>query len=251
MVSAMKTICSLRNIEVCRSKSFKLRIDRLDLIDRGVYALTGANGSGKSTLLNIMALLIHPDQGGMRFAGAPIQPYRPFLKELRRQITLVDQSPYLFDDSIYNNLAFGLRIRGIRGQEQRLRIAEALESVGLSGFEQRQSRELSGGQIQRAALARALTLRPKLLLLDEPTSNSDHAHLDAFEQLITSLPEQGITVVFSTHDLDQPRRLGAKMIQLNEGRLVEAPGLVAEPPLVKKTEKEIWPKPLKMPEPSF
>ncbi|MCF6180088.1 MAG: ATP-binding cassette domain-containing protein [Geopsychrobacter sp.] len=93
--------------------------------------------------------------------------------------------------------------------------------VGLKGFEQRKINELSGGEIQRVALARALVLKPQILLLDEPTSNIDSKSLAAFEKLLASLPEYGVTVVLATHDLTQPERLGAEILRIENGRLLD------------------------------
>ncbi len=138
-------------------------------------------------------------------------------------LTLLEQSPYLLEGSVYDNLAYGLKLRGVRGTEQKKRIRLTLEMVGLDGFERRKTRKLSGGEIQRVALARALVLKPEILLLDEPTSNIDSKSLQAFEELIRSLPGYGITVVFSTHDLSQPERLGGEMLRIEDGCLLDEP----------------------------
>ncbi len=109
----------------------------------------------------------------------------------------MEQSPYLFEGSVTDNLSFGLKLRGINSRERSERIRATLAIVGLEGFEQRQAKELSGGEVQRVALARALVLKPELLLLDEPTANIDSNSLQAYEALLRGLPEYGVTVVFS------------------------------------------------------
>jgi tungstate transport system ATP-binding protein len=220
----MEPVFSLQNIELRRGDAFTLRVERLEVMDRGIYALSGPNGAGKSTLLGILAMLMPPDTGSLRFAGKLVCGKTSERKELRRQITLVEQTPYMFDGSVFQNLAFGLRLRGIRGDEQCGLIVRALEEVGLGGFEGRNVRELSRGETQRVALARALVLRPKVLLLDEPTVNIDDKRVSAFEALLKKLSQQGMTIVFSTHDPDQPGRLGAKVIRLHEGRVKDDPG---------------------------
>ena len=143
-------------------------------------------------------------------------------QQLRRQITLVEQSPYLFDTSVYRNLAFGLRLRDVNGDLQQRRIAQALEAVDLAGFEERRAAKLSGGESRRVALARALVLRPQLLLLDEPTAGLDRDTLPIFERCLAELPGQGTTVVIAGHDADQPRRLSGTVLELDRGRLVQS-----------------------------
>lgn len=215
----MEPVVSVKDLLINQGDNFSLSIKRLDLQPRRIYALTGPNGAGKSTLLRAMALLILPQQGTVTFANAGSSN----LTEQRQKVSLVEQSPYLLDGNVYDNLAFGLRLRGVRGSEQKKRIKLALEMVGLDGFDRRKARKLSGGEIQRVALARAMVLEPEVLLLDEPTSNIDSKSLQAFERLIRCLPSQGITVVFSTHDLSQPARLGDEMIRIENGRLLDEP----------------------------
>jgi len=215
----MEPVVSVKDLLINQGDNFSLSIQRLDLQARRIYALTGPNGAGKSTLLRAMALLLVPQQGTVTFANAGSSN----LTQQRQKVSLVEQSPYLLDGNVYDNLAFGLRLRGVRGNDQKKRIKLALEMVGLDGFERRKTSKLSGGEVQRVALARAIVLEPEVLLLDEPTSNIDSKSLQAFERLIRCLPSQGITVVFSTHDLSQPKRLGDEIIRIENGRLLEEP----------------------------
>ncbi|MDH3998970.1 MAG: energy-coupling factor ABC transporter ATP-binding protein [Desulfuromonadales bacterium] len=247
----MEPILSLQNIELDRGKTFSLKIDHLKVMSGGLYALTGPNGAGKSTLLGVLAMLIRPKSGDLSVLGAPVLRKASQLKELRRQITLVEQSPYLFNDTVYQNLALGLRLRGTQAKEQDALIKEALEAVGLHGFEQRQAQDLSGGETRRVALARALALKPKVLLLDEPMANIDEASLAVFESLLTSLPQQGMTIIFSTHDSDQPERLSAEVIHMNNGRLEKARSSQTSRQNDKATEKVAWPGPIKLTESSY
>jgi tungstate transport system ATP-binding protein len=117
-------------------------------------------------------------------------------------------------------LAFGLKVRGIHGDEQHRRIHEGLDLVGLPGFGRRNARELSGGEQQRVAIARALVLEPKVLLMDEPTSNMDKKSIEAFDTLIPTLMNRDITIIQATHMPDQPGRLGSEIIAMEHGRLV-------------------------------
>ena len=215
----MQPVVSLNNILVTQGDSFKLSVERLALKPGLIYALTGANGSGKSTLLRVMALLTPPYEGTIEFSGNKAN--NP--AQQRQKVTLVEQSPYLFKGKVIDNLSYGLKLRGFDSNERSRRIKTTLTNVGLEGFEQRQAKELSGGEIQRVALARALALKPELLLLDEPTANIDSSSLQGYESLLRELPKYGVTVVFSTHDPSQSHRLGDQVLRLEKGRLLSSP----------------------------
>lgn len=216
----MTPILSLKNIEKRYNDHLALQVETLEFAPHRIYSLVGPNGCGKSTLLQILALLLKPTHGELFFDGHPVSWTNRDLQRLRKQITLVHQSPYLFDSSVKHNLAYGLKLRGIRGDEQHRRIHEALDLVGLSGFARRRARELSGGEQQRVALARALLLEPRILLLDEPTSNMDKASIEAFDDLLPTLLGQDITIIQATHSPDQPKRLGSEVMPMAFGRLV-------------------------------
>ena len=147
-------------------------VDNVSLhVEQGEFlSLLGTSGCGKTTILRMIAGLIEPDAGQIRIADDDIT-WRPVHK---RNIGLVFQSYALFPHmSVFENVAFGLRQRGVNDTDIRHRVGEALQLVRLQGLEQRMPRELSGGQQQRVALARAIAPRPALLLLDEPLSNLD------------------------------------------------------------------------------
>ncbi len=211
-------VCRLRQVILQRG-SFTLQIDQLNLCRGQLYTLHGENGAGKSTLLQLLALLQLPLQGKYLFQQQPVRWKGSELKQLRRQVTLLEQNPLLFVGTVEQNLAFGLKVRGITGAELRRSIEEALETTGLQGFGSRSVQELSGGEVRRVALARALVLKPQLLLLDEPTANLDVGQVAALERFLTELPMQGMTVVIATHDAEQPVRLGGQVIRLIDGRL--------------------------------
>lgn len=213
----MDPLLTLKGMLIRRG-DFALQIERLELHPGQIYLLHGANGAGKSTLLHVLALLLPPEQGTITYGGQPVAS-ADVRRRLRKFITLVEQSPYLFDTSVYRNLTFGLSLRGVPADLQRQRIADALRDVGLEGCERRRAKGLSGGEARRVALARALVLRPQLLLLDEPTAGLDREVLPVFEQCLTALPALGTTVVMAGHDDDQPRRLGATVLSLERGRL--------------------------------
>jgi tungstate transport system ATP-binding protein len=216
----VKPIFSLQNIHKNYNGQIVLNIEELDLYPQRIYSLVGPNGCGKSTLLQILALLLKPTAGEIYFESQRIAWKKGDLQPYRQQVTLVHQSPYLFHRPVRYNLAYGLKVRGIHGDEQHRRIHEALDLVGLPGFARRNARELSGGEQQRVAIARALVLQPKVLLMDEPTSNMDKKSIEAFDALIPTLKEKDITIIQATHMPDQPGRLGSEVIVMEHGRLV-------------------------------
>lgn len=217
----MAGLISLKNIVVTYGSDFSLSVENFDFQAQSIYILTGPNGAGKSTLLRSLAMLTLPQSGELHFAGNCIWPSHQSLIQYRRKVTLVEQSPYLLDGTVSRNLTFGLKMRGIRKVELGPRIEAALALVGLEGFELRKSGELSDGEIKRVALARALVLKPEVLLLDEPGSNIDNKSLAAIEDLICNLPDQGVTVIMSSHDFSQADRLGGEMIRIENGRLLD------------------------------
>ena len=210
----------LQSIRKCYGSNVALDIEELTIAEGRLYTLTGANGAGKSTLLSILAFLAPPTSGEIFYAGKRVDWDHGSVEEYRRKVTLLHQSPYLFGGSVRDNVAFGLKVRGIPGEEQRRIVDRALDGVGLQGFRDRKARELSGGEAQRVAMARALALKPEVLLLDEPLANIDRETTGLLETVIASLPAQGTTVIMTTHDPDHPGRLNGESIFLEGGRHV-------------------------------
>ena len=198
-----------------------LVLENLIIVEGRLHILTGTNGSGKSTLLSLLAFLSPPSSGELLFSNDPVRWRRDILHRLRREVTLMHQTPYLFAGCVSDNVAFGLRLRGIRGREQRQRVEQVLEMTSLAGFGGRNASHLSGGEIRRVAMARALVLRPRVLLLDEPLANVDRETVALLEKLITNLPRQGTTVIMATHEADHVERLGGESIHLVDGRIGE------------------------------
>lgn len=215
----MSECIRLTNIRTTYAGRTVLAIDRLTLRSGRIYTLTGANGAGKSTLLSHLALLAAPTSGEIVFGDRTVRWNNGSLQHLRRQVTLVHQSPYLFTGSVFTNVAYGLKLRGVHGEELKSRVESALTLVGLGGFGHRRSRELSGGEAQRVALARALALRAGILLLDEPLANVDRATSELLTSIIAGLPADGTMVIMTTHDPEHAERLGGDRIHLVAGEL--------------------------------
>jgi tungstate transport system ATP-binding protein len=181
-----------------------------------IIVLIGVNGAGKTTLLRTLAGLDKPDKGTILFNGESITD-----RDLRRIATLVFQRTAMFNRSVYDNLAFGLKIRGKKDSEIKEKIAEALLSVGLRNFEKRKAKKTSGGEQQRIALARAFLLEPKILLLDEPTANLDPNSATIIERAIIERRKSDHIIIIATHNLSQAKRLGDEIVHIHAGEIVE------------------------------
>jgi tungstate transport system ATP-binding protein len=198
-----------------------LDIEHLDLYSGEVFALVGPSGAGKSTLLRLLNFLEVPFSGSITFLGSEWRPGTEIPLELRRRVTTVFQRPMLLDRSVWENVAYGLRLRGMR--DGKSEIEAALEEVGLSGISRQRAVSLSGGEAQRVALARALVLKPTVLLMDEPTANLDPYNVRLIEEISRRLnQEKGVSLVLVTHNVFQARRLAHRTALMLEGRLVEA-----------------------------
>jgi len=181
-----------------------------------IVAMIGVNGAGKSTLLKIIAGLEKPDKGRILFNDQTINR-----RDLRQIATLVFQRTAMFSMTVYDNMAFGLKIRKQSRPEIKTRITEALHDVGLKDFEKRRAKKTSGGEMQRIALARAFLLEPKILLLDEPTANLDPHSATIIENAIVKRKNDQIIILLATHNLSQARRLGDEIVHIHAGRIIE------------------------------
>ena len=190
-------------------------------VQRGeILVLVGPSGAGKSTLLRLLNFLEPLTSGYIRFLGTEFCSSRPIAVPLRRRVTTVFQRPILLNRSVWDNVVYGLRLRGQRNTASLVR--ETLEQVGLKDLTSRRARTLSGGEAQRVALARAMVLEPDVLLLDEPTANLDPYNVKLIEEIVQTLNrERGTTLVMVTHNIFQARRLAHRAALLLEGQVVE------------------------------
>ncbi len=170
-------------------------------------ALVGSNGSGKSTLLRTLHGLVRPTVGTLQVDGAARQ-------------AMLFQHPYMLRTSARANVALGLWLKGVAWSEANNQALHALERVGLGALAQRNAKALSGGQQQRLALARAWALQPDVLLLDEPTASLDPGAKREVEALMAEFAQAGMTLIFSSHNLGQVKRLASRVMYLEHGRLL-------------------------------
>jgi len=172
----------------------------------------GPNGSGKSTLLRLLHGLVAPSQGSVQWAGSAGRAGGQ---------AMVFQRAVLLRRSVSANIRYALRLAGIEGAAADARIDDALSDVGLRPLAARPARVLSGGEQQRLALARAWALRPDVLFLDEPTASLDPKAARAVEDIVRGIHAQGTTIVMSTHNLPQAKRMARDVVFLADGRVVE------------------------------
>ncbi|MGC2062946.1 MAG: ATP-binding cassette domain-containing protein [Thermodesulfovibrionales bacterium] len=188
----------------------------------GVYVLMGPNGSGKSTLLRICALLEKPDNGEVAyFIG---QEKLEDNISLRRQMTLVLPQVGIFNSTVFDNVAYGLRVRRAERQEIEQKTAAMLGFAGLTGKRNQRALSLSSGEKQRLGIARALVIEPEMLFLDEPTASIDEANSRLIEEMILEKKKNGMTMIITTHDRNQAKRLADQMLRIRDKKLVAVSG---------------------------
>src|SRR6266700_1145419 len=192
-----------------------LDIERFAVPPGAGVAIVGPNGSGKSTLLRLLALLERPTEGEVRLDGVAVAR-----AAARRRITLVEQRPVLLRGTIRENLEFGLQVRGIRRTEVNRRVENVAARLGIAALLRRRRHELSDGEVQRVAVARALAVEPDVLLLDEPASSADRA---AAQTLYRALAEERarrpLAVCLASHQLEDAYRWADDVRALADGRL--------------------------------
>jgi len=194
-------------------------IDRIEIATHGAYVLTGANGAGKSTLLRVLAGLERAEIDSLRFACEDVLRVHPYPRAMREAIVYVHQHPILFSTSVAHNVGYGLAMRRVPKDEIARCVAEAMDWAGVTHLEGTDPSKLSGGERQRVALARAKVLKPRLLLLDEPTANLDGQAREQVIALIPTLVEAGSSVVIACHDRDLIGLPGIQRMKLRDGRI--------------------------------
>ncbi len=217
----MSTIYNVRNLLHAYQDRPVLEIGCFSIAPASIIGLIGPNGSGKSTLLKLLAFIEKPSSGEILFKGKPAEP---FSRAIRFQVTLLTQEPYLMKRTVYDNIAYGLRLRG-NDSHDRERIFRALDRVGLESdkFVNRRWYELSGGETQRVALAARLVLKPEVLLMDEPTASVDAASAQLIKDAALRARQQwGTTLVIASHDWPWLYEICDEVRHLFRGQFFEA-----------------------------
>ena len=213
------------------SKSYKngveaLRNVSLTISDGEFCFIVGRSGSGKSTLVRLLTKELEPTEGEIIVNELALQHMkRRHVPKYRRRLGVVFQDFRLLEDrSVYENIGFAELIAGKSTPEIRADVAEMLERVGLSDKHDAYPRELSGGEQQRTAIARALINRPEILIADEPTGNLDHENAVSIMKLLERIHEQGTTVIVITHDLELVRMMNKRTVHMADGEIISDSG---------------------------
>ena len=214
------SLLSLAGIAVRAADRTLLDLPRLEVEEGEILVVLGPTGAGKSTLLRIMGLLQRPAAGTVSWRGEPVAWPPPLA--IRRRMAMVFQAPLLFSGTVFDNVAYALRLRGQRGSALRDQVEAALRQFHIAHMAEQRAATLSGGEAQRAALARAVVLEPELLLLDEPLASLDapiREHLrDELKQVIR---ERRMSCVHVTHELPEAFTLADRIAVLAAGRILQ------------------------------
>lgn len=183
-----------------------------------ITALVGPNGSGKSTMLDLLSFVSSPSEGVLRFFGDEVQ--HSHIDTLRQRIGYVQQKPYLLNTTVFRNVEMGLKLRRIEKGQRHKQVMQLLDEFGIAHLADRRAHELSGGEVQKVAIARALVLSPEVLILDEPFSHLDSRFHREFEDLLRVMRHRQQTIIFSTHDKYQALSLADSVCTLLDGHLM-------------------------------
>jgi tungstate transport system ATP-binding protein len=214
----------LQTVDLEQRAGAAVLLNRVNLsVEKGeIFIVIGPTGAGKTTLLRLINLLERPSAGDIYFDGEKITGSSGSVIQVRRRMAMVFQKPAVFNSTVYENVAYPLKVRGSHGKTARSTVYDLLEVIGLGGYAKRKAKTLSGGEAQRVALARAVVSNPDLLLLDEPTANLDPGTVKMIERLVMEFNrERGLTVIMSTHDMQQAQRVAGRVGVLMNGRLVQ------------------------------
>jgi tungstate transport system ATP-binding protein len=210
-----------RDLQVLRGGSLILNIPLFSVGEGEILVLIGPNGAGKSTLLQALSALLKPSRGEIFFRGRKIGVDMSVL-QYRRKLAMILQEPLLFDTTVYNNVASGLKIRRMKKEKIAPIVRRTLERFGIVHLKDRSARTLSGGEARRASIARAFATNPEVLLLDEPFSALDPIMREALiEDLGKVLRETRITTIFVTHDRMEAFRLATRVGVMKAGEILQ------------------------------
>ena len=208
----------IRDLLIQRNGIDALRIDSLDVQRGETLAVVGPNGAGKSTLLLALGRLIKPVHGEIIYEKKSLRQWNEL--EYRRKISFVFQAPLLMDMTVEQNVALGLKFRGVAKDEIQARVGKWMKQLGIETLSKRRAGQLSGGEAQRGSLARAFVLEPELLLLDEPFSSLDPpTRAKLLDDLSALLADGHRTAVFVTHNLNEAAKLSHRIAVIVGGRV--------------------------------
>lgn len=214
----MEFVLEAREIILKKGNREILNVSRFALKEGEIIAIVGPNGAGKSTLLQVLALLQHPTRGSVLFRGNTVN--RKNVLGFRRRMAVVFQEPLLLNTTVFNNVAVGLKLRGVNRNEIPGRVNLWLGRLGVSHLAHRMPGYLSGGEAQRVSIARAMALNPEVLFLDEPFTSLDYpTRTSLLKEMGGILKESKTTTLFVTHDYTEIHYLTDNAVVLEDGRI--------------------------------
>ncbi|KUO76412.1 MAG: hypothetical protein APF77_06860 [Clostridia bacterium BRH_c25] len=217
----MEHIFSIKNLTKAYSEKKVLDVDELNLAEGKITGIIGPSGAGKSTLLYILNGLERATSGKIIFDGKELKS-EPDI-ETRRHMSMVFQKPAVFNTSVYENMAYSLKLRGVSKAQVKDKVHELAKLTGLEEKLRQKAVTLSGGEAQRLSLVRAIIHKPRVLLLDEPTANLDPANVAMIEKLILHVKiEYKTSIVIVTHNMFQAKRLSDNVVFLLNGNVIES-----------------------------
>ena len=222
MSSGSTPLLEVRDLTVARGGVAVVSVPAFVLHERETMALIGPNGSGKSSFLLSIACLLRPTSGHISFRGTALD-YESGATTYRRKLAMVFQEPLLFDTTVYENVASGLKIRGMSGNEIRELVGAGLDRFKIAHLSGRSARKISGGEAQRTSLARAFVTSPEIILLDEPFVALDPPTRQSLtEDLEQVLRDSGTAAIITTHDQIEALRLADRMVVMQNGSIVQS-----------------------------
>jgi tungstate transport system ATP-binding protein len=204
--------------------SIKVLSDINFLINKGeCFVIIGPNGSGKTTLLRILGLLEPPTKGQILYYDKDLDNLsRKEKVKYRRKFSFVRQKPVVRNTSVFNNIAYGLRVRGMKWEEYIDKVNDIIEFIGLKGLEKKDARSLSGGEMQRVAIAMNFVVSPEFYLLDEVSANLDPLNIKLLEDFIIKIKQdKEKTIIMSTHDPFEAIKFGDRIAVLSNGQIIQ------------------------------
>ncbi|MDF1616588.1 ABC transporter ATP-binding protein [Petrocella sp. FN5] len=190
-------------------------MNSIGFLSGNIYGVTGDNGAGKTTLLKILAGLESHDLGNIVYNDQPLGP------SLMKKITYLSQTPYLMRSSVYENIIYPLKIRNVDSKIIERKAFEIMEELQVAELRDQLATQLSGGESQKVALARALVFDPEVLLLDEPTASIDPATIEIIEEAIKKRNKlQNMTIIMISHNIDQVKRMCDEIIYMKKGKRI-------------------------------
>jgi tungstate transport system ATP-binding protein len=218
----MMDILKIDNLTKAYNGKTVLNIPKLSIEAGKITAIIGPSGAGKSTLLTLINGIEKPDTGCIYFEDEEYSRNKTCSPAAIRRMAMVFQKPVMFNTTVYNNIAYGLKVRRLNKSDISLRLRDAAAFLGLSDLLEQKAITLSGGEAGRVSVARAMILKPDLLLMDEPTANLDPANVAIIEDMIIKASRvYRTTVVVVTHNMFQAKRLADNIVFMLNGQIVE------------------------------